>query len=532
LTLEAEANPKLQLHSHFDERGLGFLALGMAKASQAPVAVIVTSGTAVANLLPAVAEAGLTGEKLVLLTADRPVELIDCGANQAINQSGIFSDHVTDSLLLPSPGESVPLGWLLSSLDHKMALQARHGGPLHINCPFPEPLYGEFTADIYQDYLAPVSRWQAGDMPYTRLSVAQDISAIATDAQRLSERKGLVVVGSVGLGEAQAVQKLAGQLGWPLLCDVQSGISSDWQHYDIWLQHPQAEQELAACNLILQVGGRIVSKRLNAFIRRQVSAGKTEYLQLQHRIERLNPDHLPLQQIACDIQVWCGQHVSQIQPAESRYANWGNHLVEYAEQVTNSAGRFDGLSELGLASAADTLCRSGNLFVGNSLIVRLLDMVAALNDKQVFTNRGASGIDGLVATAVGVQLVTGEPLTLLIGDTSLLYDLNSLALLRQCNCPVTIIVSNNDGGAIFGMLPVPEQQRQALYQMPHGLTFEYAAKQFGLNYLQPDSAGQMQQTVTAHMQGEGGTLLVELITVSEQVTQDIKSLVASLHAAQ
>lgn len=102
LTLEAQENTNLNLHTHFDERGLGFLALGLAKASHKPVALIVTSGTAVANLLPAIAEAKLTGEKLVVLTADRPIELIDCGANQAIHQSEIFSTHVTSSLELPT----------------------------------------------------------------------------------------------------------------------------------------------------------------------------------------------------------------------------------------------------------------------------------------------------------------------------------------------------------------------------------------------------------------------------------------------
>ncbi|MCG6316193.1 2-succinyl-5-enolpyruvyl-6-hydroxy-3-cyclohexene-1-carboxylic-acid synthase, partial [Vibrio alginolyticus] len=111
LTLEAAEQSDFSIHTHFDERGLGFMALGLAKATQEPVAIIVTSGTAVANLLPSVAEAKLTGEKLVLLTADRPVELVGCGANQAINQLGIFSHHVSASLNLPSPNLATSLNW-------------------------------------------------------------------------------------------------------------------------------------------------------------------------------------------------------------------------------------------------------------------------------------------------------------------------------------------------------------------------------------------------------------------------------------
>lgn len=125
LTLEAVAHPDMTVHTHFDERGLGFLALGLAKSTHTPVAVIVTSGTAVANLLPAVAESKLTKEPLVLLTSDRPVELVGCGANQAIEQSGIFSQHVTHALNLPSPSTQVPLSWLLTPWITRLLSKSR-----------------------------------------------------------------------------------------------------------------------------------------------------------------------------------------------------------------------------------------------------------------------------------------------------------------------------------------------------------------------------------------------------------------------
>ncbi|QCP02582.1 hypothetical protein FCN78_09385 [Salinivibrio kushneri] len=116
------------IHRHFDERGLGYLALGLAKSAREPVAVIVTSGTAVANLLPAVVESGLTGEPLVILSADRPFELMDCGANQAITQSGLFSSHVTAELALPAPTAEIPLPALLTKVDQLLARQAEQGG--------------------------------------------------------------------------------------------------------------------------------------------------------------------------------------------------------------------------------------------------------------------------------------------------------------------------------------------------------------------------------------------------------------------
>ncbi len=168
LTLEADANSKLTIHTHYDERGLGFLALGMAKASEKPVAIVVTSGTAVANLLPAIAEAKLTGEKLVVLTADRPVELVGCGANQAIVQQGIYSSHVCAELALPSPSEQVPLRWLLTSIDEVMHKQLREGSAVHINCAFPEPLYSDQPKSIYQTYIDTVEKWQASEACYSQ----------------------------------------------------------------------------------------------------------------------------------------------------------------------------------------------------------------------------------------------------------------------------------------------------------------------------------------------------------------------------
>lgn len=139
LTLAAAENPAFIHHTHFDERGLGHLALGLAKVSRQPVAVIVTSGTAVANLYPALIEAGLTGEKLILLTADRPPELIDCGANRAIRQAGMFASHPSQTLSLPRPTQDIPASWLVSAIDN--ALAALHSGAVHINCPFAEPLW-------------------------------------------------------------------------------------------------------------------------------------------------------------------------------------------------------------------------------------------------------------------------------------------------------------------------------------------------------------------------------------------------------
>ncbi|RTZ16486.1 2-succinyl-5-enolpyruvyl-6-hydroxy-3-cyclohexene-1-carboxylic-acid synthase [Vibrio aquaticus] len=532
LTLEADENPNLNLHTHFDERGLGFLALGLAKASQKPVAVVVTSGTAVANLLPAIAEAKLTGEKLVVLTADRPSELVGCGANQAIEQRGIYSSHVTASLELPSPALTTPLKWLLTSIDQVMNQQAENGSAVHINCPFPEPLYSNESKSLYQDYLEEVNRWRNHSSPYTSQILPNKTTSI--NVGEFAQHKGIVVVGSVTLTEAKKAKALAEKLGWPLLCDPQSGMRSPWAHYDIWLQNSEQAQALNECELVLQVGSRIVSKRLNQWIAEQVEQRDAQYHYLSPQRQRNNQSHLMQTHHVCDIEPWLEQVIDAIVPLSSSQAGWGERLTSLSTQVEELANLHlttqSALSELGLALSVNQLPKSAQIFLGNSLFVRLVDMFSGVSDYSVFSNRGASGIDGLIATASGVIKASQQPTVVFIGDTSLLYDINSLALLSQQQTPVVVVVTNNDGGAIFDLLPVPQQQKQALYQMPHGFEFEHAAKQFKLNYVKPETLSHYQQSVNEHLLTGQGALIVEVQTPPEQASSQLKEFIQQVHA--
>ncbi|PWI34288.1 2-succinyl-5-enolpyruvyl-6-hydroxy-3-cyclohexene-1-carboxylic-acid synthase [Vibrio albus] len=527
LTLEAEMHSALTIHTHFDERGLGFLALGMAKAGKAPVAIVVTSGTAVANLLPAIAEAKLTGEKLVVLTADRPPELINCGANQAIEQPGIFSSHVTSSLNLPCPELSVSPGWLLTSLDQVLYAQKQSGSAVHINCPFPEPLYTNQNKEELARYLTPVHKWLEEQSPYTHQLISPVMDKVALPDEFI-DKKTIVIAGKLELHEAQAVKAFAHAMGFPLLCDPQAGISSDWAHYDLWLQADQFRDALAEGDLIIQFGARIVSKRLNAFIRQQCENGECGYWLISLENRRLNPDHLPQIHMVSEVTSWLRQQNHQ--GKRGNYSGWADTLKTVSKQVQYLQQQEAALTELNLAGCLAGIVGEHDLFIGNSLIVRLVDMVSSLRGNRVFTNRGASGIDGLIATAAGAQRITRSPLLVLVGDTSLLYDINSLALLSKVSEPVVVLVTNNDGGAIFDLLPVPEEQKQRLYQMPHGFTFEFAARQFGLEYVLPDSLAALQSQVTEHLAGGTGALVVEVMTPPSQAAEEIKQRVQQIHA--
>lgn len=556
--LELAQRSELTVHTHFDERGLGFLALGIAKATQDPVAVIVTSGTAVANLLPSVVESGLTGEKLILLTSDRPQSLIGVGANQAIVQKGIFSSHVRKSveLVSPSRGSNHPtpqaLIQALSEINHALAYQHAVSGSLHINCPYPEPLYiqSEQEKQQYQPDLVQAMAAQSHYLELVKLYPSYNVPELTSFTQQaiinqLPHFKGIILIGKMPLDEAQKVSQWAKTIGWPVFADPQSGVSSEWAHYDLWLQQPTYFKQLLQADCILQFGARFVSKRIGQFVKQAVTYHQCHYWVFEPNISVFNPDRLPQQRTVAAI----GDCVAMLENALSASVNqivglnpmagWADKLQQakvLVEQAAADIQQSHPLTECQLAlnlSQLTSQLPNAELFIGNSLIVRLADMLSTIESTQVYSNRGASGIDGLVATATGVQRAKNIPLFTLLGDTSLLYDLNSLALLTAVSQPHVVLVTNNDGGAIFDLLPVPTEQKQYLYQMPHGYQFEHAAHQFKLNYTVPDSWSALLETVQQYRakfeQGETrSALLVEVVTPPGQASQQIKSIVSKM----
>ena len=518
LTLAAAAHPHLICHTHFDERGLGHLALGLAKASGKPVAVIVTSGTAVANLYPALIEAGLTGEKLILLTADRPPELIDCGANQAIRQIGMFASHPVQTLDLPRPTPEISARWLVSALDNALAQQTH--GAVHINCPFAEPLYGEDNGE-HQEWMQQLGDWWQGHQPWLSFAPVEYAPA-QPDWFSWRQKRGVIIAGRLSACESELLAQWADQLGWPLLSDVQAATGNPLPCADLWLASAQAEKLLGRAQLVVQFGGGLTGKRL---LQWQAACQPEEYWLVDPLPGRQDPAQHRGRRIQASIETWLALHPAQHQP------EWAPELDECAARARHAvelrlAGTF------GEAVAAwqlpSLLPEHGQLFLGNSLIVRLVDAFAQLPcGYPVFANRGASGIDGLLSTAAGVQRATCKPTLVLIGDISALYDLNALALMRQCSAPTVIIVVNNNGGQIFSLLPTPEAERQRFYCMPQNVDFRHAAAMFGLDYASPTSMPELCDAVTQCWQ-HGGVKLVELKVNDTDGAHALRALVSEV----
>ncbi|MEK8139827.1 2-succinyl-5-enolpyruvyl-6-hydroxy-3-cyclohexene-1-carboxylic-acid synthase [Morganella morganii] len=515
LTLAAAADDKFICHTHFDERGLAHLALGLAKSTWLPVAVIVTSGTAVANLYPALIEAGLTGERLVFLTADRPLELIDCGANQAIRQPGIFSSHPFAALALPRPVFDIPASWLVSSLDDIMN-RLQHGAA-HINCPFAEPLYDD-DGQTGKEWQAQLGNWWQSDKPW--LQQTRCTSVISVDDWFFwRQKKGVIIAGRMQAAEGKQLRQWAECLGWPLISDVLSQTGQLLPHADLWLASPRYREVLAQADVVIQFGSSLTGKRL---LQWQAACMPPEYWIVDTIPGRLDPANHRGRKFECSVSEWLDDH-----PAQTR-TSWAPQLAEWTRalntHVTETLG--DGWGEAQIACRLpELLPPQGILFAGNSLIVRLIDAFAQLPcGYPVYSNQGASGIDGLISTAAGVQRGSAKPALAVVGDISALYDLNSLALLRYTSGPFVLLIVNNNGGQIFSMLPTPEQERQRFYCMPQSVSFAGAAQMFGLSYSAPQDWPSLKAAVSKAWSQHSATV-IEVVTNGDEGAKYLQQLV-------
>lgn len=513
LILAAAQHSALIQHTHFDERGLGHLALGLAKVSRQPVAVIVTSGTAVANLYPALIEARFTGERLILLTADRPPELINCGANQAIRQPGIFADYPLATLNLPRPTAEIPASWLLCAIDDVMT--ASPTGGVHINCPFAEPLYGEMDDSALDWQRAPGDWWQS-HKPWLRVT-APFACAIQSDWSDWRQKPGVVIAGRMTTQEGKQVAAWANTLGWLLISDVLSQTGQPLPCADLWLQHSKAQAELQRAQIVVQFGSSLTSKRL---LQWQQDCQPQEYWLVDNLPGRLDPAHHRGRRLVANISDWLAQHPAQ------QYTCWYQDIPRLAAWTWQMVAAH--CMVFGEAALAHRITRylpgQGQLFIGNSLVIRLIDALAQLPaGYPVYSNRGTSGIDGLIATAVGVQRAGDKPTLAVIGDLSALYDINALALLRKVSEPFVLLVINNNGGQIFSLLPTSKAIRERFYCMPQQVCFIHAAAMFGLNYVCPDSWQALEQAFSEAWQRPAATL-IELVVNDTDGVQTLQHL--------
>ena len=474
---------------HYDERGMSFAALGWAMATGRPAVCITTSGSAVANLLPACVEAFHTGVPLIFVTADRPTELRGTGANQTIHQPGIFGSFVRAEVDLPCPEDLATLPTILENLY--AAATGENPGPIHLNVPFPEPVLPDLLAD------GESVPGEEGSACQSRIGVISKASPDLTSRSLLGHffdsPYGFILVGRLPLAEqpnAALLLELSERLGWPLIADSLSGarlLPGVIGHADWILQ----SRNVPAPERVLQFGGSLVSKRLGEWM---VNCRGENYLQVRRFPERLDPWHQSPTILRAGITEFLDS--LSIQPRSGWRDVW-LEANQAAAEILSEVLDTNQLSEPAIARAV--AANSSLLFLGNSMPIR--DFNSCVDSQsstsiQILGNRGASGIDGNIATIAGISSGAGKPVTALVGDLTLLHDLNSLALLR--GEPVTLVVVNNDGGGIFQFLPlgIDPAERERFWETPHGMDFEHAAAQFGFEYHRPTDISELAELLS------------------------------------
>jgi 2-succinyl-5-enolpyruvyl-6-hydroxy-3-cyclohexene-1-carboxylate synthase len=520
MALALAGDDRLAVHVHHDERAGAFVALGLGLASGRPAILLTTSGTAAVECHPAVAEAGLAGVPMVVVTADRPPELHHVGAPQTVDQVHLYGRSVRWYVDPGVPDEAARSSW--RSLGARTVAEALHGpagpGPVHLNLPLREPLVGE-----------------PGDLPEGRPDGAPWHSAGGRRAaidrwgtgrlvELLDADRGVIVAGA-GAGDPEVVAALSAATGWPILADARSGCRVPSPAvvgaFDAILRHGPTAQALAP-RVVLRLGEPPASKVLARWL---ADADPTVVAVHGHG-RWFDADRQAAHVLHADPTAACSALVQLIGGRAAGNEAWSDAWAraEAAAQAAIDAtlATIDRPTEPGTArSLLAALPDDATLVVSSSMPVRDLEWYGAPRaGVRVLANRGANGIDGVVSTALGAALAartagSGAPTVALVGDVALLHDANALLGLAARGVDLTVVVVDNDGGGIFSFLPQAEalgpERFEQLFGTPHGVDLSVLVAAHGLITVEPAGAADVDTAVSASV-AAGGARLVRVPT--------------------
>ncbi|MFL6188112.1 MAG: 2-succinyl-5-enolpyruvyl-6-hydroxy-3-cyclohexene-1-carboxylic-acid synthase [Actinomycetes bacterium] len=537
LALALAEHPGIAVHVHLDERSAAFFALGAAKRSGRPVVVLCTSGTAAANFHPAVLEADHARTALLVLTADRPPELRGTGANQATDQLKLYGPAVRWFCEVGVPSDDPAAGRYWRSLASRAWAEATGppAGPVHLNLAFTDPLVPlDPSLPAAGDWARPAgdpipgrdlrlpgepAEGRPGGAPWTaapsgvRAAAPEDVAALA-DAVRASPR-GLLVAGWGADLDPAAVDAFVAASGWPVLADPLSGARrgpAAISTYDGLLRAPRFAAGRRP-DLVVRVGGAPTSKALTAWLDPSV-----RQVLVDPAAGWLDPGRSASLRLTADPSVLLAATAALLEARGPGPAP-GPWLQEWLEAERLAREAIDGLLEEWTEPFEGRVARDmvawmpdgGTLVVGSSMPVRDVDAFARPRDGlRLVANRGLSGIDGFVATALGVAAAGDEPVAALCGDLTLLHDASSLLGAAGRPRGAVLAVCDNDGGGIFSFLPqarLPAELFEPLFGTPHGLDLAALATAARVPWRVVEKAADLVPALDAALAG-GGTQLV------------------------
>ncbi len=513
--------PAIDVSVIVDERSAGFFALGAAQATRRPVAVLCTSGTAAANLHPAVAEADEAAVPLLVLTADRPPELRGIGAGQTIDQLKLYGSS-TRWFCEVGTHEADDDGLLHYRSVACRAYAAARGeprpGPVHLNLAWRDPLAsvpveGDVTAS------SPLALEGRGDRPLTAVphsSAAPEPTLLDELAERIAAApRGLVLAGrQTDAGLRDPVIKLAGAAGYPVLAEPTSQLRVGPHDRSLVVSHYDAiarlEADALAPELVVRFGDMPTSKALRLWL---ASLGECRQLVVDPGFGWNEPSNRAETLVRADASALANGLADRLSGGGSE--DWTSAWIDAertaGEAISHELSKVGDPTEPGLQAALGPTLGDGHLvYTASSMPIRDQEAFLPAGDADVLflCNRGANGIDGLVSSGIGAAHASGRPTVIVTGDLGLLHDLGGLAALRDVQTPVRIVVVNNNGGGIFHFLPqeqtMPEDEFEALLGTPRGIDMRRAADLFGLDHRLVADLAELQTAL------ESGTALIEV----------------------
>jgi 2-succinyl-5-enolpyruvyl-6-hydroxy-3-cyclohexene-1-carboxylate synthase len=472
MALALATRSELQVHIVHDERSAAFIALGIGLSTGVPAALLCTSGTAATHFHAAVVEADLSGVPMMVLTADRPPELQGIGAPQTIDQTELYGAVVRTFADPGVPAADTAVEWRDVATDWWMSTIGADPGPVHVNLPFREPLVGT-------PYELPPPIDAPDDEDDDWFMMRPDIAELAA---MLDQQRGVIVAGG-GVDDPAAVGALAEALQWPVLADPRSGcrhLPQAVSCFDSLVRHA----DFAAAHtptVVLHLGEAPASKVLGQWL--QASGAVHVQVHAQQRI--IDPLGIVTERVYGQPSTLCAELARLVRGATGTtwLAGWQDAERRGQEAIDGVLVGLSSLCEPGVARALSDV--PATLMVSSSMPVRDVEWFGRQGATTVVhSNRGANGIDGVIATGIGVAAGTGGPTVVHLGDVAFCHDQSSLTALAARGLPLTIVVTDNDGGGIFSFLPqastLAGERFEQLFGTPHGTDIVALAAAHGL----------------------------------------------------